>query len=98
MPGWSDTRERQYDHIKESLEEKGKPEAKAKEIAARTVNKQRRQAGEAESKKSKATGNPNRSYEERTKLELQNLAAQRKIAGRSKLTKGELVDALRGRA
>lgn len=98
MPGWSDTRERQYGHIKESLEEKGKPEAKAKEIAARTVNKQRRQAGEAESKSSKGTGNPNHSYEERTKQELSNLASQRNISGRSKMTKGELVDALRGRS
>jgi hypothetical protein len=39
-------RDRQYEHIKESYEEKGVPEDKAEEIAARTVNKQRREAGE----------------------------------------------------
>ena len=42
MPkAWSDKRERQYEHIKDSLEERGKPEKLAEEIAARTVNKER---------------------------------------------------------
>jgi hypothetical protein len=44
---WSNKRERQYQHIKESLKEQGRSEAKAEEIAARTVNKTRAQAGEA---------------------------------------------------
>jgi hypothetical protein len=44
---WSAKRERQYEHIKESAEERGTPEKKAKEIAARTVNKERARAGEA---------------------------------------------------
>jgi plasmid stabilization system protein ParE len=44
---WSPKRERQYEHIKDSLEERGTREDKAKEIAARTVNKERAQAGEA---------------------------------------------------
>jgi hypothetical protein len=48
---WSPKRERQYEHIKESLEEDGYGEERAKEIAARTVNKQRAKAGE--SKKAK---------------------------------------------
>ena len=44
---WSSKRERQYEHIEESLEERGTPKKKAKEIAARTVNKERARAGEA---------------------------------------------------
>ncbi|MFD9615998.1 plasmid stabilization protein [Streptomyces virginiae] len=48
MPrGSSPKRERQYEHIKEGLEERGEPEKKAKEIAARTVNKERARAGES---------------------------------------------------
>jgi plasmid stabilization system protein ParE len=46
---WSKKRERQYEHIEESLEERGTPKKKAKEIAARTVNKERAQHGEAKS-------------------------------------------------
>ena len=44
---WSDKRERQYEHIKEGLEERGESEDTAEEIAARTVNKERARAGEA---------------------------------------------------
>ena len=44
---WSAKRERQYEHIKEGLEERGEDEDTAEEIAARTVNKERAQAGEA---------------------------------------------------
>ena len=44
---WSDKRERQYEHIKESLLERGKGEKTAEEIAARTVNKERAQHGES---------------------------------------------------
>lgn len=48
MPeAWSDKRERQYEHIKESYEERGISEEEAEERAARTVNKERREAGEA---------------------------------------------------
>ena len=45
---WTDKRERQYEHIKESLKERGKSEDTAEEIAARTVNKERARAGESE--------------------------------------------------
>ena len=45
---WSDKRERQYEHIKEGLKERGKDEDTAEEIAARTVNKERAQHGESE--------------------------------------------------
>ena len=44
---WSKKRERQYEHIEESLEERGTPKKTAKEIAARTVNKERARSGEA---------------------------------------------------
>jgi plasmid stabilization system protein ParE len=44
---WSDKRERQYDHIKESLLDRGENEDDAEEIAARTVNKERARQGEA---------------------------------------------------
>ncbi len=51
MPeAWSDKRERQYEHIKESERDQGRSEKRAKEIAARTVNKQRREQGETKSK------------------------------------------------
>ncbi len=48
MPGnaWSPKRERQYEHIKDSELDEGRSEDRAEEIAARTVNKQRREAGE----------------------------------------------------
>jgi plasmid stabilization system protein ParE len=50
MPrAWSDKRERQYKHIRDSLEDRGTSEDKAEEIAARTVNKERARAGEAKS-------------------------------------------------
>jgi plasmid stabilization system protein ParE len=50
MPrSWSDKRERQYEHIKESYEERGRSEDKAEEIAARTVNRERAEAGETKS-------------------------------------------------
>ncbi len=42
----SPKRKRQYEHIKRSEEKRGRGERRAKEIAARTVNKQRRRAGE----------------------------------------------------
>jgi plasmid stabilization system protein ParE len=48
---WSDKRERQYEHIKDSYEDRGVSEDKAEERAARTVNKERREAGETKSQK-----------------------------------------------
>jgi hypothetical protein len=43
---WSDKRERQYEHIKESEKKQGRSTKRAKEIAAATVNKQRAESGE----------------------------------------------------
>ena len=96
MPGaWSNKDERQYEHIKESSIDRGKSEDQAEEIAARTVNKHRREQGRTPNKKTQGTGNPNRPLDQRTVDELKNLAAQQNIAGRSKMRKAELVAALR---
>jgi plasmid stabilization system protein ParE len=51
---WTDKRERQYEHIKESYEERGRSEDKAEEIAARTVNKERAEKGETKAARSKS--------------------------------------------
>jgi hypothetical protein len=54
MPaGSSSKRERQYEHIKESAERSGRYPGRAAEVAARTVNKQRRQRGETKSRRSR---------------------------------------------
>ena len=50
---WSQERERQYEHIKESEKEAGRSTSRAEEIAARTVNKQRADAGETKSPKAR---------------------------------------------
>ena len=51
---WTDKRERQYEHIKEGYEERGVGEDKAEEIAARTVNKERREAGETKGQRDRS--------------------------------------------
>lgn len=51
---WTDKRERQYQHIKESELDQGRSKDRAEEIAARTVNKQRKEAGETKEQKKKA--------------------------------------------
>ena len=54
MPaGSSKKRERQYEHIKESYQERGVKKDEAEERAARTVNKQRRESGETKGSKKK---------------------------------------------
>jgi len=96
-PNWSKKDERQYEHIKESALERGAPKDEAQEIAARTVNKHRREEGRTPSRRTQGTGNPNLPLEERTRDELMNLAKERYIAGRSRMTKKELVAALEGK-
>jgi plasmid stabilization system protein ParE len=98
---WSAKRERQYEHIEESLEDRGTPKKKAKEIAARTVNKSRAQTGEAKesSKLSRKDMSPGRRGglrsgtnrpKGRTKDQLYNEAKQMGIDGRSKMSKQQL--------
>jgi hypothetical protein len=96
MPkAWSNKDERKYEHIKESSRERGMSKDRAEEIAARTVNKGRREEGRTPNKTTQGTGNPNRGYEARTKNELYNIAKDRGIEGRSSMSKAELVKALR---
>lgn len=96
MPrGWSDKDERKYDHIKDSSRERGMSESRAKEVAARTVNKDRREEGRTPNQRTQGSGNPNRSYEDRTRDELYNIAKDRNVEGRSRMSKDELIRALR---
>ncbi|MBW3554427.1 MAG: addiction module toxin RelE [Gemmatimonadetes bacterium] len=95
MPSWSKKDERMYEHVKESEVERGLKEDKAEEIAARTVNKQRREEGRTPNKTTQGTGNPTLPLDERTKNELYNRARQLDIEGRSKMDKAELVKAIR---
>jgi hypothetical protein len=90
---WTEKEERQYQHIKESAQKRGKGK-RAKEIAARTVNKQRRKRGKTSNQRSQGTGNPNAKLEERTRDELYNRAKQLHIEGRSRMTKGDLIRAI----
>lgn len=105
MPrGSSPKRERQYEHIKESAEERGESPARAKEIAARTVNKERARAGESKTasrssledmSSSKRGGQRSHSGAQGpTKEQLYNEARQRNIKGRSQMDKAELKRAL----
>ncbi|MGB3412093.1 MAG: hypothetical protein WBA45_12960 [Microthrixaceae bacterium] len=105
MPrAWSDKRERQYEHIKESAQEQGKDEDTAEEIAARTVNKERARAGEAKessklSKEDISSGRrgglrSHRGAGGRTKDQLYQEARHKNIKGRSKMSKSELKEAV----
>jgi hypothetical protein len=97
---WNKKRERQYEHIKEGLEERGTSEHKAEEIAARTVNKERARAGEAKQASrtsvkdiSSSRRGGLRSHEGaagRTKEQLYAEAQRKGIEGRSKMTKKQL--------
>lgn len=101
---WSDKRERQYEHIKESLEDRGKDEDTAEEIAARTVNKERARNGEAKessdlSRNDISSGRRGglRSHQGeggRTRDQLYNEAKAKNIEGRSEMTKDELEQAV----
>lgn len=96
MPrGWSDKDERKYEHIKESAQERGTSTDRAKEIAARTVNKDRREQGRTPNRTTQGTGNPNRSLDARSKDELYNRAKEMNIEGRSNMSKDELLRAIR---
>jgi phage terminase small subunit len=95
MPSWSAKDERMYEHIKESSRERGKPEDRAQEIAARTVNKHRREEGRTPNQRTQGTGNPNTPLADRKVDELQNIARDLGVRGRSKMKKDELVQAIK---
>lgn len=96
MPNtWTQKDEKQYKEIRESALDRGKSSSEAKELAARTVNKQRRKEGRTPQETTQGTGNPNTRLEDRTVDELYNLAKEYHIQGRSKLNKAELIEAIR---
>lgn len=100
QPGWSKKRERQYEHVKEGLLERGEDRDTAEEIAARTVNKERARAGESKTASRTSTNDissgrrgglrSHRGPGGRTKAQLYNEARARGIKGRSKMSKAEL--------
>jgi len=104
---WSPKRERQYAHIKEGLLDSGKSNALAEEIAARTVNKERAQHGEAREASRSSLEDISASRRGglrshsgaagRTVAQLYNEARQRGIKGRSAMNKAQLLKALGGR-
>ncbi len=101
---WSKKRERQYDHVKKSLKEQGRSTDEAEEIAARTVNKERAQKGEArrssrESKVDISSGRrgglrSGKGSGGRTKGQLYEEAKDLNIQGRSKMDKSQLLRAV----
>ena len=101
---WSKKRERQYQHVKEGLEDRGRDEETAEEIAARTVNKERARSGESKRASRASTEDISsgrrgglRSHTGsggRTKAQLYNEARQKNVKGRSAMTKAELARAV----
>ena len=101
---WNAKRERQYEHIREGLEDRGWPTGVAKEIAARTVNKERARAGESRQASRTSTNDissgrrgglrSHRGSAGRTRDQLYEEARRRNIRGRSKMSKSELETAL----
>jgi plasmid stabilization system protein ParE len=102
---WSDKRERQFEHIKEGLEQRGRSEDVAEEIAARTVNNERAQHGEAhEASRASVKDMPasrrgglhsHSGPGGRTYAQLYEEARSRGLKGRSGMNKAELEHALR---
>ena len=101
---WSKKRERQYDHIKEGLEDRGRSEDEAEEIAARTVNKERARSGESDEASRTSTDDissgrrgglrSHRGPGGRTRDQLYQEAKDKNITGRSKMSKAELEKAV----
>ena len=97
---WSAKRERQYDHIREGLEDRGESARVAEEIAARTVNKDRARSGEAEHSSRTSTHDlsssrrgglrSHRGAGGRTRDQLYEEARRRGIKGRSHMSKAQL--------
>ena len=99
--GWSDKRERQYEHIKDSARQSGASTRRAKEIAARTVNKERARSGEAKtasrtsledlssSRRGGLRSGTNRP-KGRTKEQLYAEAQRLNVPGRSRMNKAQL--------
>ena len=105
---WSKKRERQYEHVKQSAKKRGTSTKRAKEIAARTVNKERARSGEARTSSRSSTRDMSSgrrgglrsrsgrtgSHSGQTKEQLYNQAKRLKIKGRSKMNKRQLLAAV----
>jgi plasmid stabilization system protein ParE len=101
---WSPKRDRQYEHIKDSLLDRGTNEDKAEEIAARTVNKERARAGEAKEASRSSIDDISSSRrgglrshsgaKGRTYDQLRNEARQKGVRGRSRMNKEQLLRAV----
>lgn len=102
---WSNKRERQYKHVKESAQNRGASTKRAKEIAARTVNKERARSGEARQRSRTSVRDTSSSRrggrrsgtnrpKGRTKEQLYNEAKRMNISGRSKMNKQQLQSAV----
>jgi len=98
---WTDKQERKYEHIVESEKDQGEPTRRAKEIAARTVNKERAQKGQTKTASRSSTSDMSSSRrgglrsgtnreKGRTRDQLYNEAKQRGIKGRSSMNKEQL--------
>jgi plasmid stabilization system protein ParE len=98
---WTDKQDRKYEHIKDSLKDRGTSTRRAKEIAARTINKERAQRGQSKTasrssvrdiSSSRRGGLRSRSNRPkgRTREQLYNEARQMGIRGRSKMNKEQL--------
>ncbi len=105
MPaGANAKRQRQYEHIKQSAEDRGESESRAEEIASRTVNKERARSGESKTasrssmrdiSSSRRGGLRSHSGSRgQTKEQLYAEAQRRRVKGRSTMTKRELEEAL----
>ncbi|MBO0912906.1 plasmid stabilization protein [Streptomyces sp. NPDC091387] len=105
MPrGSSPKRERQYEHIKESAQERGVGEDRAEEIAARTVNKERARSGESRTASRTSTEDISSSRrgglrshsgaQGPTRDQLYEEAKHKNVKGRSSMTKAQLARAV----
>tara|TARA_R110002110_G_scaffold303525_1_gene517621 strand:+ start:43862 stop:44161 length:300 start_codon:yes stop_codon:yes gene_type:complete len=92
---WTAKDKRMYEHIRDSARQRGRSRSRAEELAARNVNKSRREDGRTPNITTQGTGNPHSALEERTVKELRNRAAELAIEGRSKMNKAALIKAIR---
>ena len=101
---WSKKRERQYEHVKEGLKDRGRSQGTAEEIAARTVNKERARSGESRQASRTSTDDISpsrrgglRSHKGsggRTKAQLYEEAKDKNVKGRSSMSKAQLEKAV----